>query len=267
MSPAFLSFPNRNVGELYGVPSQGGEFNPAAIEFGDFLSCLTGPTLLQRAKFSFVVYFHENGRVEGEPMGEVDLDGSVDYMTFYNFVEKKLFDRKYEAEERRLMASAPRRAKSTGEGLVNHSTISKTTLDGKFTPGEFHGTRVSYVDLTPEPRRYDRALHRWRAKRAQEHVRGRHNPPPPRPAVRPVRPIYNCAWTPSHFVSPGSYSYMPKVYTHWKESSAYLDNEKIQRSAGKDVDALEPDLSKICITRKEVEGVLSKSKVSFKVVE
>ena len=65
---------------------------------------------------------------------------------------------------------------------------------------------------------------------------------------------------------PPSY-YYPKMYTHWRELEHMRDQIKREYDAAVRANQLQQDYSPIVVYTKEVDGILKKAMISFKVVE
>lgn len=226
----YLSMPKNKSGETYPMIKSSEDFNPSRIELGVLYDRLGDKGASRAPNFSYVVFLHANGQKEGMPICEVNFGEAVSYETIRIAIENELMKQRLRAKllslSKRKKADAPKKP----QGFVNHSTMSKKSLHGEYTPGEFHGTTTSYVGPG----------WLWRSSSSR--------------------------WSDSHYIRRGS-SYSPKVYTHWRELANMREQIKRENEAMSSAYQLRQDYRPIVIDAKEVDGIVKKATISFKVVE
>lgn len=131
----YLCLPADKSGTIYSMIKSFEEFNPSKIELGALYDQLRDKMPSRAPNFAYVVFLHEKGHKKGTPICEVSFGESVSYETIRLAIENELMKEKLMSLPTRKKVEPKKR-----HGFANHSTISKTSLDGKFTPGEFHGT-------------------------------------------------------------------------------------------------------------------------------
>lgn len=223
----YLCLPKNNSGATYPMIKSFEDFNPSRIELGALYDQLGDKRSSRAPNFSYVVFLHDKGQKSGTPICEVSFGEAVSYDVIRMAIENELMKEKLLSLPKRKKVNAPKKP----QGFVNHSTISKTTLHGEYTPGEFHGTTTRYVG----PGWFGRSS--------------------------------TSGWIDSHYIRRGSSYYYPKMYTHWRELEHMRDQIKREYDAVVRANQLQQDYRPIVIDTKEVDGILKKAMISFKVVE
>ena len=220
----YLCMPKDKSGVTYPMIKSFEDFNPSKIELGALYDQLGDKRPSRAPNFSYIVFLHDKGRKSGTAICEVSFGEAVSYEAIRMAVENELMKEKLRSLPQRKKVKKP-------QGFANHSTMSKTSVHGEYTPGEFHGTTTRYVG----PGWFGRSS--------------------------------SSGWIDSHYIRRGSSYYYPKMYTHWRELEHMRDQIKREYDAAVRANQLQQDYSPIVVYTKEVDGILKKAMISFKVVE
>ena len=209
---AYLSFGENESDERRDMIGPEEKFNPSRIELKGLYDAFGMAGASRAPNFNYVVYIHLDGEKDGREVCDAAFGDEIPRETFAGFVSRLLYDRKL-ASWRPKTVTKKSTASSSLKTMKNNSTISKTTLGGQNTAGEYHGT--------------------------------------------------SSTWVGGHYLSRSSYR--GKVYTHWKELAAVREAQEAERK--KSVATPSPDKPRIVVSDEEVERVLTKARLSFKVVK
>ena len=223
----YLCLPKDKSGVTYPMVKSFEDFNPSKIELGALYAQLGDKRPSRAPNFSYIVFLHDKGQKSGTPICEVSFGESVSYDAIRMAVENELMKEKLRSLPKRKKVEMTKKT----QGFANHSTISKKSLHGEYTPGEFHGTATRHVGLG------------WIGRGVSS------------------------GWIDSHYIRRGSSYYHPKMYTHWRELEHMREQIKREYDAVMRANQLQQDYRPIVIDTKEVDGILKKAMISFKVVE
>ena len=221
----YLCMPKDKSGVTYSMIKSFEDFNPSKIELGALYDQLGDKRPSRAPNFSYVVFLHDKGRKSGTAICEVSFGEAVSYEAIRVAVENELMKQKLRSLPQRKKVEAPKKP----QGFANHSTMSKKSVHGEYTPGEFHGTTTRYVGTG------------WLGSPS--------------------------GWFDSHYIRRGSSYYHPKMYTHWRELEHMRDQIKKEYDAVVRANQLQQDYRPIVVDAKEVDEILKKAMISFKVVE
>ena len=221
----YLCLPKDKSGVTYPMIKPFEDFNPSKIELGALYDQLGDKRSSRAPNFAYVVFLHDKGQKAGTAICEVSFGEAVSYDAIRTAVENELMKQKLRSLSQRKKVETPKKP----QGFANHSTMSKKSLHGKCTPGEFHGTTTRYVGTG------------WFGR--------------------------SSGWFDSHYIRRGSSYYRSKMYTHWRELEHMREELKRECEAVVRANQLQQDYRPIIVDTKEVDEILKKATISFKVVE
>ena len=141
---AYLSFSESETDTRRVMVREGETFNPSRIELKGLYEAFGNVGASRAPNFNYVVYLHLDGEEEGREVCDAAFGDEIPREAFAGFVSQLIYNRKLNAWRPK---TAPKKSvvSSSLKTMKNNSTISKTTIGGRKTAGEYHGTTSTWV--------------------------------------------------------------------------------------------------------------------------
>ena len=143
---AYLSFSDSETDTRRVMVREGETFNPSRIELKGLYGAFGNVGASRAPNFNYVVYIHLDGEEEGREVCDAAFGDEIPREAFAGFVSQLICNRKLNAWRPPTSSKPKRTASGSLKTFRNNSTISKTTLGGRSSSGEYHGTSVSWTD-------------------------------------------------------------------------------------------------------------------------
>ena len=140
---AYLSFGENEGDERREMIGPDESFNPSRIELRGLYDAFGTAGASRAPNFNYVVYIHLDGETKGREVCDAAFGDEIPREAFAGFVSQLIYNRKLNAW--RPPTVKKQSAPSSLKTMKNNSTISKTTIGGRKTAGEYHGTTSTWV--------------------------------------------------------------------------------------------------------------------------